>query len=107
MRQIIIRTQFVGFHRYLNAPEEVKFLREFHRHIFYVEAVFDVEFANRELEFFIEKKKINNALKRYRDKYFEESCEQVAEWLCSKIGASEVSVFEDDENGGKFLNITL
>lgn len=47
-----------GFHRWLDAPDEVAFLRNYHRHLFKIEAVITVMEDDRELEFFLVQKKI-------------------------------------------------
>jgi len=99
-KQIVVKVQFVGFHRYRDAPEEVKFLREWHRHIFFVEAYFQEE-NSRELEFFMVKRELEKYVTtRFRDKYFELSCEDIAEDILMHYKpAKEVRVYEDNENG--------
>jgi hypothetical protein len=104
MKSVIVRTTFQGFHRYKNAPEEVKFLRDWHRHLFYVEVWFKVEGDNREIEFFIAKRHIDVYLQQYRDQQFEYSCEQLAERILNALRvdqAYKVRVFEDNENGSE------
>ena len=104
MKSIIVKTTFQGFHRYKDAPEEVKFLKDWHRHLFYVEVWFKVEGDNREIEFFIVKKIIDNYLNNYRDKQFEYSCEQIAEKILNYFKVDncyKVRVFEDNENGSE------
>ena len=108
MYYIIIKTQFEGFHRYKDAPEEVKFLREYHRHIFKVEARIKTTHADRQIEFFILKRLIDGILKEeYENKEFDLSCEQIAEnifmYLKGKnLEVLQVEVSEDGENVGGY-----
>lgn len=101
---IKIKTQFVGFHRWKDAPKKVEFLRNWHRHIFGVEVTFLVDHSNRALEFFLTQEKVNKYLKKYENKKFEASCEMIAEDICKKFGAMKVEVSEDGENSGIYLN---
>lgn len=45
-------TQFRGFHCYPNAPEDVKFLRDVHRHVFHVTLWIEQFHDSRDLEYF-------------------------------------------------------
>lgn len=109
MHYIIVKTQFQGFHRYKNAPDEVEFLRNYHRHLFKVECTIPVDHANRQLEFFIIKEKLDKYLdKVFKNENLELSCEQIAERICNylnKIGVpcTKVEVSEDGENVGGFI----
>lgn len=94
-----VTTQFVGFHRWKDAPEEVKFLRDYHRHIFHVKLAVQVTHNNRQVEFFTLKKELDTFLELYKDQYFEESCEMIAQTLLKRFGARIVNVSEDNENG--------
>ena len=106
MYYIKVKTEVQGFHRYKNAPEEVGFLRNFHRHLFKVEAKIKVDHKNRDEEFFLIKKKIDQYLEEnYKDVYFEESCEEMAghimEFLREELlNCLRVEVSEDGENIG-------
>lgn len=102
---VIVKANFIGFHQWKDAPEEVSFLRDYHRHIFYVELHLQVKDLNRELEFFLVKRKLQSELdKYYSNEHFEESCEMIAtriktyfeEFYKTKC---RCSVFEDNENG--------
>lgn len=105
MYLIEIRTTFQAQHRWKNAPEEVKFLRNFHRHLFQVEAKFEVIHGERDMEFFITKAKIDKFIsKEFANKQFELSCEHIAEKIAKKFKAQEVLVREDEENAGIFIN---
>ncbi len=102
---IIVRTNFEAWHRYKDAPEEVVFLREWHRHIFYVEIMFE-EKNSRELEFFIVKKKVDLYVSHtFRHKFLELSCEDIASDIQQKFNAKAVQVFEDNENGAYITRV--
>lgn len=101
-KNIIVRAQFEGFHRYKDAPPDVFFLSSFHRHIFHVEVKYPIT-SDRQLEFFQEKKKLLKFLNtELAGKEFEFSCEMIAELILAKFPyASYASVFEDNENGSE------
>lgn len=97
----------VDFHKYENAPEEVAFLRNNHRHVFHIEAKIEVWDDDRELEFFIVQNHINSVLFQLSS---ESSCEMKAKkllkLLIEKYGINrryQVSVFEDNENGAEVI----
>jgi len=102
---IIIRTRFVAFHCWPEAPDVVAFLRNKHRHEFWVEVELYVEHTNRDLEFFICKDYIDSYISNYfTEQYLENmSCEGMATALLVqlKLPVKSVSVFEDGENGAK------
>lgn len=108
MYYIKIKTQFQGFHRYVDAPEEVSFLRDFHRHIFYVTAKVQTNHSERDVEFFIIKKKLDKFIDLlYKDKEFELSCEKIAHEIYNQLTISgynclSVGVSEDNENEGGY-----
>ncbi len=64
-RQIYIQTQFVGYHRWDDAPEEVAFLRNIHRHIFHVKVSVPVKHNNRDIEFFMLKQLIDDFIENH------------------------------------------
>lgn len=102
---IFIKTQFEGFHKYMNAPEEVSFLRDLHRHIFHVKVWIEVTDNDRQIEFIL--------FKRYVDKIIKDlrleshcSCEMICDILYGRIAMDygdsleiRIEVSEDDENG--------
>ncbi len=102
--RIIIKTQFEAFHYWKEAPEEVKFLRNPHRHLFQVEVQIPTT-EDRELEFFIVKKKLDTMIALYwKDKEFSYSCEILAEKIKKEVDllyktCCLVKIFEDGENG--------
>lgn len=111
-RTINVQTQFEGFHKYDNAPAEVEFLKYPHRHIFYVDISIEVFHDDRELEFIMVKRMIEDYIKStYQPESTGEmvllgSCEMIAEdilvLLIESFGSSRaysVCVSEDGENG--------
>jgi hypothetical protein len=101
IKSIWIRTHFEGFHRWPDAPDEVSFLRDRHRHMFHVLAFFKVTHEDRQLEFFIQQRAMNriiaNLLGDERNTTW--SCETWATQLLEASGAMAVLVSEDGENG--------
>ena len=98
---IWIRFQFEAFHRWKDAPVEVAFLRDRHRHLFHVRVEWPVSHAEREREFFIEQRAAQAAAARLRQEPDSEewSCETWATRIMEATGASRVEVSEDGENG--------
>lgn len=106
-KKIWITTQFIGFHRWENAPPEVAFLSAPHRHIFKVKCEFSVSHSDRQLEFFLVQQAVNGII--YRDiipglvKNPGQSCEMLAELLMTALRQTyaclSVEVSEDGENG--------
>lgn len=102
---IFVKNQFEGFHRYKDAPDEVSFLRNLHRHIFYVKVTIQVFHNERELEFFIIKRNIEKFIDE--NNFFDNaSCEYIAERIYNFIYDVYknnrkicVEVSEDNENG--------
>lgn len=109
MTSIVVRTRFEGIHRWQSAPDEVAFLRDFHRHEFHVELEMEVHHEDRELEFIL--------VKRALDRFIDESglkdpsprsCETIAKriisWAKQTYGLGRnisCGVFEDGENGAR------
>jgi len=100
---IYITTQFEAFHKYPDAPEQVSFLRNRHRHMFHVKFYIEVEHNDRDIEFFIFKKQVEILLSN--SEVNDSSCEMIANYLHSKIKLAypgrkmKIEVNEDQENG--------
>lgn len=107
---IKIKSNFIGYHSYPYAPENVAFLRNVHRHIFGVSVKIEIlDDLNRELEFFTELEKLNRFLKHnYEGKTFTSSCEMIAQTILDNLlyldRKLEVEVDEDGENAGGSSN---
>lgn len=107
MKFIKVKTQFEGFHKYANAPEKVKFLRERHRHMFGVSVKMEVTESNRELEYFLVLEDVKFLVKKYLKQTTEtDSCEMIAEFFLDYLETKyknrmiEVEISEDNENSG-------
>ena len=104
IRWIVAKTQVEFIHCWPEAPEEVKFLRDPHRHMLHIECKMSVKHNDRDLEFIMVKRQIEELLKNKKWE-LRTSCEDVAEYLIDAIqycyGKRKVvvSVFEDGENG--------
>jgi hypothetical protein len=100
---IWITTSLEGFHAYPDAPEEVSFLRNRHRHMFHFRIYIQVFHDDREIEFFMFKRDVENMIKviSINDK----SCEMISDELHYAIQAKypkrsmTIEVSEDLENG--------
>lgn len=111
LRQFIkVQGQYDGFHKYENAPEQVAFLRNSHRHLFKWEAVIEVFHEDRELEFFMVQQTINQHILPHVQIHKGGdlgSCENQAKYIIKGIieayGEDRyiiVEVSEDGENAG-------
>ena len=79
MMMITVKAQKKGCHCYPDAPEEVAFLRDMHRHVFHVEAEIQVFRDDRELEFFIVQKQLESILDEiFGENILSMSCEFIA-----------------------------
>lgn len=101
-----VRTTFEGIHYYKDAPKNVEFLRNPHRHLFHVIVRTKVD-GFRALEFLTVKKELDAYLQaNFQGKTFPYSCEEIASfilvWLLRKyeVRSAEVKVGEDGENWG-------
>jgi len=106
-----IKTQFEGFHKYSDAPNDVDFLRDLHRHTFNVSVKIQVNHNNRDIEFIQLKRKVDALINLYINKRDAGSCEMIAEKLLEllkkdyKDSFIEVSIGEDGEFEGIVNNI--
>lgn len=110
---IIAKTKVEGIHRWFKCPiEEVSYLRNYHRHVFYIEARAYVNHADRDIEFIKLSHDITTYLteKYYSDQYkclfFDDrSCEMIGDELVKKFNLHECQVTEDFEGGSIVRNI--
>lgn len=110
-----VTTQFVGFHKWDNAPDEVAYLRGRHRHTFNVRVGIDVTAGNdRELEFHMIKSRVNAIIDERLSALDDVgSCEMI----CKQIVAGLIDVYgnrtfvvetdEDGECGAIFVSSQL
>lgn len=109
--KIVVRLQIEGLHCWPAAKEvfpEVGFLSDPHRHIFFIELKKQVYHDDRDIEFIMFKRDVQDYLyKKYYDNdkrcyYFSNmSCEMIAKELLREFSCDFVSVFEDNENGAE------
>lgn len=107
--QIIIKFVIAGLHQWEKCPiNEVLYLRQLHRHEFYIKLGKQVFHDDREIEI-IQLKGI--IMKWLKDKYHSPiynilnfqnmSCEAIAKILVEKFNLDWCEVLEDNENGAK------
>ncbi len=105
--EVYCTLQIEGQHCWPECPfEEVKYLRDPHRHLFHIKAIKKVTHDDRDIEFIMLKHKIENYFYEY---YFDESlsmfdfknmsCEMIAKELITKFDLLRCEVSEDGENG--------
>lgn len=106
-RYITVRTQFIGFHAYEEAPEQVAFLKANHRHLFKVEAKISVNHDDRELEFFMVQDMLLKQIMPFIQLGNLGSCEMIAERIATGLinayGVDRdysITVSEDGESDG-------
>ena len=105
--KIIVKLNIEGLHRWKDCDiEEVMYLKNLHRHLFFIRVIKDVSHNDRDIEIIKFKKSIIDYLnyRWYDDNYkclmFNNmSCENIAKDLYKKFKASLVEVLEDNENG--------
>lgn len=111
---IYVTTDFYALHCYPNAPDEVYFLRNMHRHKFFVTCKIQVFHNDRDLEFIMVKNRINDFIKNnlLERTDISVSCETISEflfdWIKTTYGNNRkvfVGVSEDNENGSEITDI--
>jgi hypothetical protein len=104
-RTIFVTFRREGIHCYPGAPEDVKFLRDPHRHIFWFKVTIDVFHNERDLEFIRFKRELENLYSTNTLQLNAKSCETIAEELINYISSKypkrwiAVEISEDGENG--------
>lgn len=106
--EIVARFQVPGVHRWKDCSiDEVSYLKHEHRHLFHFEARMHVGHPDREEEFICLGADLKNqVLKHWYRPHLNlcdfglMSCETIGQWLLSSFPKlTQVSVFEDGENG--------
>lgn len=103
-RTVWVTTSFIAYHKWVGAPEEVGFLRDFHRHVFHVRVEVTITHNEREVEFILLKRRVDDILSVFEEQQFLHSCETLAEHLIDVLQeewyrVKSVTVSEDGENG--------
>lgn len=99
---IIVRLQIEWTHYWKDCDiEEVMFLKNEHRHIFYIDCAKEVNHWDRDIEIIQLKRKIDKYL-RYKYwtpcKFEWMSCEMIAQELLKEFDLNYCEVLEDNEN---------
>lgn len=106
-KTIVLDFEVEGYHFYPNAPKQVSFLENNHRHLFQIRVGYKVNFLNREKEIFIQQDFLKDyLLETYGSpcQFKNMSCEMIASELLEFIiedGGIWVEVFEDGKGGAK------
>jgi hypothetical protein len=110
-KNIIVTLQIAGVHQWKECLiEEVSYLRDLHRHVFYITCKVAVESNDRQIEIIRFKNRVLNYVatewgRGNRECNFENmSCEAIAEQLVKHFNLSYCKVLEDNENGAEVIN---
>ena len=104
-KSIWVTFQKEGIHCYPDAPEGVEFLAHPHRHIFHFRVDIQVFHDDREIEFILFKRELENLYTEGTLQLDYRSCEMMADdladYILDKYPDREltISVSEDNENG--------
>jgi|SRR6056300_1163998 len=114
MKKTYIKVSFQkeGIHKYPAAKNlpGVEFLQYPHRHMFHFYVTLGVFHDDRDVEFILFKRELENLFEDGTMQANNKSCEMLAEDLLDYIEinypdrACKVEVYEDDENGGIVVN---
>jgi hypothetical protein len=102
---IWVTFQKEGIHEYPDAPSGVAFLRYPHRHIFHFKVELEVFHDDREVEFILFKRELENLYVKEALTLLHKSCEMMSEELALTIQTKYphrdliVTISEDGENG--------
>jgi len=89
--KVITQIKIEGFHYYPNAPKEVSFLSDKHRHTFTIKCAYKVKDLNREKEIFICRDEVNE----YLNETFGNPC-QFGSMSCEMIALEVLEFGQDD-----------
>lgn len=104
---VIVQFEIEGFHFYKDAPKEVIFLENKHRHTFIIKAGYSVNDLNREKEIFICRDEIKNYLTESFGvpcNFENMSCEMIAKEILEfglYDGMIWCEVWEEETGGAK------
>lgn len=102
---IWVTFQKEGIHKYPDAPQGVEFLRHPHRHMFHFHVKLEVFHDDRDVEFILFKRELEDLYKQGTLELDYKSCEMMAEDLYDYISDEYpgrdiiITVSEDGENG--------
>lgn len=98
-----VTTSFTGFHRWIEAPDEVAYLRDMHRHKFNIMAAVQVDSSkDRVFEFHMFQKEVSVIVETYLNIIPNVgSCESIAKYIASelkrKVGDYKFTVMVDED----------
>lgn len=112
-RYIEVPFSFYYKHKYEQAPEDVKFLREIHNHNFECKVSIRVFHSDRELEFYIVRNYLETIIPsikyEIRSYDYKWSCEMISDFIHKKLierygeRSIEIKVTEDGMYGSKSI----
>ena len=82
---IKVKNQFDDLHCYPNAPEQVNYLRNLHRHTFMLTSTIQVFHEDRELEFYMVKDFIDTIIHSLKTIQISKSCENIASFVLTEL----------------------
>lgn len=106
---VVVKLQVEGLHQWKDAPDgPISFLREPHRHIFYIQCEKQVNHADRDIEIISLKREIEEylmvrfyAVELKIHNFMGMSCEMIGLILVDTFNLSFCEVLEDNENGAR------
>ena len=104
-KTIWVRFQKEGIHKYPEAPEGVEFLQYPHRHMFHFEVEIEVFHDDRDIEFILFKRELENVYADGTLQLHYKSCEMLCDDLAGYVLGNypnrwlRITVSEDNENG--------
>lgn len=99
---IFITTQFEGFHRWKDAPEAVSFLRDVHRHIFHVKVTASVSHAERDIEFILFKREVEEIIQTIKDGGYVTS-QPLTDWSCETWAKAILTILRNRGYNNKMI----
>jgi len=102
--RVIVTHRQVGFHAWPNAPADVAYLAQQHRHLFTFRVECAVVDGDREIEFHTLQRAVRLALGDGEYQWGARSCEHIAivlRTLLSQFPVLAIEVWEDDECGAR------
>lgn len=107
---IVVKLQIEWIHKWQDcAYNDVLFLKDEHRHIFYIKCILQVSHSNRDVEIIRFKREIQEYLRKYTLDWFVHifwnmSCEMIAIELIERFWLISCEVLEDNENWALVVN---
>jgi hypothetical protein len=99
-KKIVVNLQIEGIHYWKDCNiKEVEYLKNPHRHTFFIEVHKEVTHNDRDIEIIMFKNKIINYFGSQPVQFENKSCEDIAEYILYTFEACYVKVLEDNENG--------